>query len=63
MIDKAYKKIIELHKSGFPNITKEENQYGEIVNKPFWTQGSKMLAITSGIGLFVGGITVTLSGN
>jgi len=41
----------------------EENQYGEIVNKPFWAQGSKMLAITSGVGLFVGGITVTLSGN
>jgi hypothetical protein len=29
MIDKAYKKIIELHKSGFPNITKEEIHEGD----------------------------------
>lgn len=29
MIDKAYKKIIELHKIGFPDITKEEIHEGD----------------------------------
>lgn len=43
-------------------ITEEDN-YGNIVAKPFWAQGSKMFAITTGISLFVGGITVSLSGN
>lgn len=40
----------------------QEDSYGNIVAKPFWAQGSKMLAITSGISLFIGGITVSLSG-
>lgn len=40
----------------------EEDIYGNIVNKPFWEQGSKMLAITSGTGLFIGGLTIALSG-
>jgi len=38
----------------------EENKYGEIVPKPFYKQGAKALAITTGGLLFVGGIIIAL---
>ena len=38
----------------------EENSSGQIVPKPFYKQGAKALAITTGGMLFVGGIIIAL---
>jgi hypothetical protein len=41
----------------------EEDSSGFVVEKPFWEQGPKMVSIITGLGLFVGGVTISLSGN